>query len=124
MLKFISDKFQGVTVGGQTVKPVTLVRNLITSLAQQGAMNAAGQPFTVLPTNASQPSQPTAILTQSISSTLAGSQGLTLLSQPGLQYVNAASRNSEVSQSQTQFLVCYRSWLAVTANECVTNTPG
>jgi hypothetical protein len=51
-------------------------------------MNAAGQPFTVLPTNTSQPSQPTAILTQSISSTLAGSQGLTLLSQPGLQYVN------------------------------------
>lgn len=102
---FSLDKFQGVTVGGQTVKPVTLVRNLITSLAQQGAMNAAGQPFTVLPTNTSQPSQPTAILTQSISSTLAGSQGLTLLSQPGLQYVNAASRNSEVSQSQTQFLV-------------------
>ncbi|CAC5358634.1 FOXK [Mytilus coruscus] len=103
------DKFQGVTVGGQTVKPVTLVRNLITSLAQQGGMSATGQPFTVLPTNSSQSSQPTAILSQSISSTLAGSQGLTLLSQQGgLQYVNAAgaaSRHSDGQQSQTQFLV-------------------
>ncbi|CAG2217751.1 FOXK [Mytilus edulis] len=103
------DKFQGVTVGGQTVKPVTLVRNLITSLAQQGGMSATGQPFTVLPTNSSQSSQPTAILQQSISSTLAGSQGLTLLSQQGgLQYVNAAgaaSRHSDGQQSQTQFLV-------------------
>lgn len=106
---YFSDKFQGVTVGGQTVKPVTLVRNLITSLAQQGGMSATGQPFTVLPTNSSQSSQPTAILQQSISSTLAGSQGLTLLSQQGgLQYVNAAgaaSRHSDGQQSQTQFLV-------------------
>lgn len=103
------------------MKPVTLVRNLITSLTPQAGVNVGGQQFTMLPS--SQSSQAANILSQSVANSAAGSQGLTLLSQQGLQYVSAAataaqpglqyvsaagavSQNTEAQQSQTQFLVC------------------
>lgn len=106
------DKLIGTTAG---VKPVTLVRNLITSLNPQ-----AGQQFTMLPST--QSSQAATILSQSVASSVGASQGLTLLSQPGLQYVSAAatasqpgiqyvgaagavSQSNDAQQSHTQFLV-------------------
>lgn len=70
-----------------------------------------------------QSSQAATILSQSVASSVGASQGLTLLSQPGLQYVSAAatasqpgiqyvgaagavSQSNDAQQSHTQFLVC------------------